>query len=67
MRSTANQGDAVIASIAETPEMRQRVDFSDPYYRTPARFVARKDPNIDDIRPQSLEGKQDRGGRRHRA
>ena len=36
-----NQGDAVIASIAATPEMRKRVDFSDPYYRTPARFVAR--------------------------
>ena len=24
-----------------TPETRERVDFSDPYYRTPARFVAR--------------------------
>jgi polar amino acid transport system substrate-binding protein len=53
-----NEGDAVIASIAETPEMRRQVDFSDPYYRTPARFVARRDFNSDDVRPQALEGKK---------
>jgi polar amino acid transport system substrate-binding protein len=53
-----NQGDAIIASIAETPEMRVRVDFSDPYYRTPARFVSRKDTDIDDVRPEALEGKK---------
>src|ERR1700690_2072078 len=39
----SNNGDAVIASFAETPEMRKQVDFSDPYYRTPARFVSRRD------------------------
>ncbi len=38
----SNAGDAVIASIAATPDMRKRVDFSDPYYRTPARFVVRR-------------------------
>src|SRR6478752_81023 len=27
-----NEGDAVIASISPSPEMRQKVDFSDPYY-----------------------------------
>jgi len=53
-----NNGDAVIASIAETPEMRRQVDFSDPYYRTPARFVARRDYPNDDIRPEALEGKK---------
>ena len=53
-----NQGDAVIASIAATPEMRKRVDFSDPYYRTPARFVARRDSPIKDIRPEALEAKK---------
>ncbi len=53
-----NEGDAVIASIAETPEMRRQVDFSDPYYRTPARFVARRDFSSDDVRPQALEGKK---------
>ena len=54
----ANQGDAVIASIAATPEMRKRVDFSDPYYRTPARFVARHDSAIKNVRPETLEAKK---------
>lgn len=53
-----NRGDAVIASIAVTPQTRERVDFSDPYYRTPARFVARRDFAIDDIRPELLEGRK---------
>jgi polar amino acid transport system substrate-binding protein len=53
----ANQGDAIVASIAITPEMRTRLDFTDPYYRTPARFVGRKDSAIEDVRPQRLEGK----------
>ena len=52
------KGDAVIASFAETPEMRKKVDFSDPYYRTPARFVSRRDLAIDDVRPQALEGRK---------
>ncbi|KQY98242.1 ABC transporter substrate-binding protein [Pseudolabrys sp. Root1462] len=53
-----NQGDAVIASIAASPTMRKRVDFTDPYYRTPARFVTRRNSGIDDVRPQALEGKK---------
>ena len=53
-----NEGDAVIASISPTAEMRQKVDFSDPYYRTPARFVSRKDVNFDEIKPEALEGKK---------
>ena len=53
-----NDGDAVIASIAPTPDMRKRVDFSDPYYRVPARFVVRKDSKIEEIRPEALEGKK---------
>ena len=54
----SNNGDAVIASIAETPDMRLRVDFSEPYYRTPARFVARRGVEIDEVRPEALEGKR---------
>lgn len=53
-----NQGDAVIASFAETPQMRDKVDFSDPYYRTPARFAARRDLDIKEIGPQALEGRR---------
>ncbi|HEY7664160.1 MAG TPA: transporter substrate-binding domain-containing protein [Xanthobacteraceae bacterium] len=54
----ANRGDAAIASIAATPETRTKVDFTDPYYRTPARFVARKDSPISDPLPERLEGKK---------
>ena len=54
----ANQGDAVIASIAATPETRKRVDFSDPYYRTPARFVAKRETPIGEVWPEKLEGKK---------
>ena len=51
-----NRGDAVIASIAPTAETRRRADFSDPYYRTPARFVARADSALGDVLPERLEG-----------
>jgi polar amino acid transport system substrate-binding protein len=54
----SNNGDAVIASIGATPDMRKLVDFSDPYYRTPARFVSRRGVEIDDVRPEALEGKR---------
>ena len=54
----SNGGDAIIASLAVTPDMRRRVDFSDPYYRTPARFVSRKDVEIDNVRPSDLERKK---------
>jgi polar amino acid transport system substrate-binding protein len=53
-----NKGDAVIASIAATPETRKRADFSDPYYRTPARFAARIDSPIGDVLPELVAGKK---------
>jgi len=53
-----NRGDAVIASIAITPATRRRADFTDPYYRTSARFVARIDSPIGDVLPELVEGKK---------
>lgn len=53
-----NRGDAAIASIAVSAETRARVDFSDPYYRTPARFVVRRNAGSIDVRPEALEGKK---------
>lgn len=53
-----NQGDAVIASIAITPQNRARADFTDRYYRTPARFVARKEVPLDLITPEALAGRK---------
>jgi polar amino acid transport system substrate-binding protein len=54
----ANQGYAAIASVAATLDMRAKVDFTDPYYRTPARFVGRRDSPIMDPLPERLEGKK---------
>jgi polar amino acid transport system substrate-binding protein len=50
-------GDAVIASIAITPETRTKADFTDRYYRTPARFAAKKDSILKEISPESIAGK----------
>jgi polar amino acid transport system substrate-binding protein len=53
-----NRGDAVIASVASNSDTRKRADFTDPYYRTPARFVARIDSPIRDVLPELVEGKK---------
>jgi polar amino acid transport system substrate-binding protein len=53
-----NLGDAAIASIAITPQNRERADFTDRYYRTPARFVARKEILLDQITPEALSGRR---------
>ena len=53
-----NRGDAAIASMSVTADTRKRVDFSDPYYRPVARFVARRDAGIDDSNPEHLEAKK---------
>jgi polar amino acid transport system substrate-binding protein len=53
----ANAGDAVIASIAITPQTRAKADFTDRYYRTPARFAVRKDSALKDIAPELIAGK----------
>lgn len=53
-----NRGDAIIASMAVTPQLRAKLDFSDPYYRAPARFVSRRDNVMTEVRPELLEGKK---------
>lgn len=53
-----NRGDAVIASMAATPLLRQRADFTDPYYRTPARFVSKRANVLAEMRPELLAGKK---------
>ena len=55
---TSNRGDAIIASLAVTPQLRARLDFTDPYYRAPARFVSRRDGVMAEVRPEYLEGKK---------
>lgn len=53
-----NRGDAVIASIAVNAATRRRADFTDPYYRSPARFAALVDSPISDVRPELVEGRK---------
>ena len=63
----SNRGDAIIASLAVTPQMRARVDFSDPYYRAPARFVSRRDAVMRGGSPGISRGQESRRHRRLRA
>jgi polar amino acid transport system substrate-binding protein len=53
-----NRGEAVIASIAVNAESRKAVDFTDPYYRVPARFAALKASATPVLKPEQLEGKK---------
>jgi polar amino acid transport system substrate-binding protein len=53
-----NRGDAIVASLAITPELRARVAFTDRYVRTPARFVAAKSFPAADIAPENIGGRR---------
>ena len=48
--------DAIIASMSITEERKQRVDFSEPHYNSPAKFIARKGSGLTDT-PEGLKGK----------
>jgi polar amino acid transport system substrate-binding protein len=51
------KGDAMIASMRATPALRARLEFTGPYYLTPARFAARKDYPAGEIEPLAIAGK----------
>jgi polar amino acid transport system substrate-binding protein len=53
----AGKGDAVAASIAATDQTRARIEFSEPYYQTPARFVVRKGAAPPAATPSALKGR----------
>lgn len=53
----AGLGDAVIASLAMSEENRARVDFTDRYYMTPARFAVREDTGYGEMTPEGLAGR----------
>jgi arginine/ornithine transport system substrate-binding protein len=49
--------DAIIASMSITEERKKKVDFTEKYYQTPARFVAKKGSGIA-ITKEGLTGKK---------
>ena len=51
------KGDAMIASMRATPALREKFDFTAPYYLTPARFAARKDFPVKEIEGGGLKGR----------
>ena len=53
----AKKFDTIIASMSITEERKKRVDFSDKYYNTPAKFVAKKGSGLK-ISKSGLAGKR---------
>ena len=53
----AKKFDAIVASMSITPERQKSVDFSDKYYHTPARLVARNGALME-VTAASMKGKK---------
>ncbi len=51
------EADAALASISISPQARKTVDFTTPYYRTPARFAATRNSAPAQMRPSTLAGR----------
>ncbi len=54
----SGDADAAIASIRIDAEALTKADFTERYYATPARFIARKDGELKDVRPETVAGKK---------
>ena len=52
----ARKYDAIIASMSITEERKKKVDFTEKYYNTPAKFIRRKGSDIE-ISAEGLKGK----------
>jgi polar amino acid transport system substrate-binding protein len=53
----SGEGDALIASIRIDPTNRGKLDFTAPYYLTPARFVTVSTSPLKDANAETLRGK----------
>jgi polar amino acid transport system substrate-binding protein len=53
----ADQGDAIIAAIRIDEKSRAKLDFTAPYSKNPARFVALKTMQLHDATPETFRGK----------
>jgi ABC-type amino acid transport substrate-binding protein len=53
---TAKKFDVIVASMSITEKRKEVVDFSDPYYDVPSRFIA-KEGTLTGYTPEDLKGK----------
>ena len=53
----AKKYDAIIASMSITEERKKKVDFSDKYYSSPAKFIVDKKSGITDVSVDAMKGK----------
>ena len=52
-----DDADAIVAGVAMTPENRQRLRFTEPYFRYPARFVTLRHHELSGPLAEKLAGK----------
>jgi polar amino acid transport system substrate-binding protein len=52
-----NQGDALVSGFAGSSALRNEADFTDTYFKTPARFAFSLESNIETPTPDALRGK----------
>jgi len=52
------EADAVVASHTASPNLLKALDFSEPYYFTPGRFVAKRGFSEVEVTPEGLEGRR---------
>ena len=53
-----SQIDAIVASLEISEERRQKIAFTQRYYRTPAVFMVRRGSPLSDISPVGLKGRR---------
>jgi lysine-arginine-ornithine-binding protein len=53
----AKKYDMIVASMSITEERKKKVDFTQKYYNTPARLVAKKGSGIDPTKKETMKGK----------
>jgi arginine/ornithine transport system substrate-binding protein len=53
----AGKYDIVVSSLSITSARRKQIDFTRPYYQTPAKFVAKKGAGIE-VSPDGLKGRR---------